>query len=278
MRGAARVPAGPWRRRGGGTITFLPHAGPLIVAGRPRRRPKLQCLYTAPGRWGAQRAWVAGSSRGPRRRGSSVGRPWVVQGSSAWGSSAGLVRGSSAAATATLQVPRRRAAPPRALRPEPPRARPASERSRRRRGRGDGTTPRPEGRHDAAAGGTTPPPQAELTDGQPSAPGRLGQIVQCFRPDQHYVCGPRQNETEMSRGAAAAATWIFRREESRRRRSRKLNIPRERVAAPRAGYSAGKSRGAAAAAAWIFRREESRCRRGRNVETSLAAPPRPRRG
>mmetsp|Transcript_3866 Transcript_3866/g.11420 ORF Transcript_3866/g.11420 Transcript_3866/m.11420 type:complete len:267 (+) Transcript_3866:169-969(+) len=30
---------------------------------------------------------------------------------------------------------------------------------------------------------------AELTDGQPSAPGRLGQIVQCFRPDQHYVGG-----------------------------------------------------------------------------------------
>ena len=45
---------------------------------------------------------------------------------------------------------------------------------------------------------------------------------------------------EPSRGGAAAATWIFRGAESRRRRGRDVDIPRRRVAAaplPRHGYS-----------------------------------------
>ena len=56
---------------------------------------------------------------------------------------------------------------------------------------------------------------------------------------------------EGSRGAAAAATWIFRGET--RRRGRDVDIPwRDAAPRPRRGYSVER-RGGAAAATWIFR-------------------------
>ena len=55
-----------------------------------------------------------------------------------------------------------------------------------------------------------------------------------------------------SRGPAVAASWIFREDESRRRRGCELDIPR--------------GRGAAAATTWTFRGDESRRRRGCHVD------------
>ena len=90
----------------------------------------------------------------------------------------------------------------------------------------------------------------------------------------------RGNSVETSRGGAAAATRIFRGDESRRRRGYDVDIPWRRVAAAprlRRGYSvettprlqrvnsAETSRGGAAATTWIFSRDESRRHRGYNV-------------
>ena len=64
---------------------------------------------------------------------------------------------------------------------------------------------------------------------------------------------------ETSRGDAAAATWIFHGDESRRRRGRDVDIPWRRVAAtprPQRGYSVETSRGDAAAAMRTFREDE----------------------
>ena len=79
----------------------------------------------------------------------------------------------------------------------------------------------------------------------------------------------RADLPKMGRGDAAAATWIFSGDESRRRRGRDVDIQRRRVAAtprPRRGYSVETSRGDAAAATWIFRGDESRRRCGCEVE------------
>ena len=64
----------------------------------------------------------------------------------------------------------------------------------------------------------------------------------------------RRSSAEISRGDAAAGTWIFRGDKSRRRRGRNVDLPRRRVSAtPGRGSSAETSRGDAAAGTWIFR-------------------------
>ena len=96
---------------------------------------------------------------------------------------------------------------------------------------------------------------ARICRGQVAAPPRLR----------------RGYSLETRRGDAAAA-WMFRGDESRRRRSRDVEILWRRVAAPPRplrGYSVEASRGDAAAATtvtWIFRGDESRRRRGGDVE------------
>ena len=69
----------------------------------------------------------------------------------------------------------------------------------------------------------------------------------------------------MNRGAAAAATWIFRGDESRRGRNRDVDIPRRRVAAPPAIQR--RERSAA------LRRSWPRRRRPRKIRVAAAAAP-----
>ena len=70
----------------------------------------------------------------------------------------------------------------------------------------------------------------------------------------------RGYSAETSLAVAAAATWIFRGDEPRGRRGRDLDSPRRRVAA------------VAAAATWIVRGDESRRRRGRDLDVPWIAP------
>ena len=74
-----------------------------------------------------------------------------------------------------------------------------------------------------------------------------------------------------NRGDAAAATWIFRGDGSRRRRGGDVDLPWRRIAATprrRRGSSVETDRGDAAAATWIFPGDGSRRRRGRDVDIS----------
>ena len=79
------------------------------------------------------------------------------------------------------------------------------------------------------------------------------------------VYSRRAGMPQTGRGDAAAATWIFRGEESRRRRGSESRRPR------RAGGShrhTGPDLDSAAVATWMLRGDESRRRRGCDVDTA----------
>ena len=87
---------------------------------------------------------------------------------------------------------------------------------------------------------------------------------------------PSGKETETSRGAAAAATWIVRGDKARRRRGRDVDIPRRRVVATQILRGLSKKDGAGGPTP-----QESSTPVGEDVDSPRrqgAAPPRPRRG